>query len=166
MCLFHCLEDNKANKDTKDKINKGIVKKSIAAAESHTKVVKVSKLKDKEFEALKTSLFIKTMKYDLVLINDYDDTLEQRVARLLTNDMGETLRTEVSYALIQEFKKFMYLVALEILIDKREKTFEKDMQYEDPKTKLKYYVAPYHPPYLIDLVWRFIIQEGQIYKDF
>jgi len=147
-------------------------KKNDAATSSKPKkeekavIVTVKGLPNKEFENLKTSLFVKTMKHDLVLVNEYEDTLEERIARLLTNDMGETLRTEVSYVLIQEFKKFMYIVALEILQRKHDKSFDKNSLSEDKAKKTLYFTSPYHPPYMIDLVWRFIIQEGKIYEDF
>lgn len=141
-------------------------KQPVKEKKTYKRSVTVSKVYSKDFENIKTALFVKTMRHDLVLINDYNDTLEERIARLLTNHMGETLRTEVVYALIQEFKKFMYLAALEILESKYNKDFEPDMFYEDKKTKIKYYVTSYHPPHILDLVWKFIIQEGEIYHDF
>lgn len=111
-------------------------------------------------------MFVKIMNYDLKLAKGYSDTLEERVARLLTNDLGETLRTEVSFTLINEFKKFMYLVATDILDDKREGNLDTKFYEEDKKTGQKYYAAQLHPPYILDLVWRFIIQEGKIYEEF
>ena len=123
-------------------------------------------MSEDDLETVKIGLFYKTMKHDLALINEYDDNLEERVARLLTNDMGETLRTEVSYALIQEFKKFMYLVALDILQNKVDDSFKQNTYEYDSKTKTSYFTSSYHPPYMIDLVWRFIIQEGEIYTNF
>jgi len=106
------------------------------------------------------------MNHPLKLEGKYTDNLEERVARLLTNDVGETLRTEVSFSLIQEFKKFMYLVALDIFKQKLDGVLEKDTYEVDEQTGKKYYASPFHPPYIIDLVWRFLIQEGKIYEDF
>jgi len=106
------------------------------------------------------------MNYNLKLEGVYKDSLEERVARLLTNDVGETLRTEVSYTLIQEFKKFMYLVAVDIYQQKKDGILESDTYEINEDTGEKFYSSPFHPPYILDLVWRFIIQEGKIYKDF
>lgn len=111
-------------------------------------------------------MFVKTVKHELRLPAEYQDSLEQRVARLLTNDLGETLRCEVSYALIQEFKKFMFIVALDILENKKNCSFsEKDVE-EDKKAGVLYYTSKFSPPYHLDLVWRFLIHEGQVYKEF
>ena len=159
----------KADKNAKDKkeVKAGIAKVGIDIAKGlgKPKIINISKLNKTDFENLKTSLFVKVMTHDLVLKNEYDDTLEERIARLLTNDMGETIRTEVSYALIQEFKKFMYLVACEILQKKRDKSFSDEEYDVDPGTNQKYFKSPFHPPYILDLVWRFIIQEGEIYSE-
>ena len=130
------------------------------------KQIDIKELSDKEFEKLKGALFVKTMKYQLQLAGDYQDSLEERVARLLTNDLGETLRTEVSFSLIQEFKKFMYLVALDVLDRKRSTEMSSEMYYKDKLNNRMCFSSQYHPHYIIDLVWRFIIQEGQIYADF
>ena len=109
---------------------------------------------------------MKTMLHELKLAGEYEDSLEERVARLLTNDFGETLRTEVSYSLLQEFKKFMFLIALDILETKRKGDFHAQDIEEDKRLNKVFYVSPYSPPYFIDLVWRFLIQEGKIYSDF
>lgn len=106
------------------------------------------------------------MLHELKLAGEYEDSLEERVARLLTNDFGETLRTEVAYSLLQEFKKFMFIVALDILETKRNKDFHESDFQEDKKLNKIFYVSPYSPPYTIDLVWRFLIQEGRIYSEF
>lgn len=128
--------------------------------------MKVKALTSKQLDLLKGALFVKTMQYELKLANTYKDSLEERVARLITNDLGETLRTEVSYTLIQEFKKFMFLVAWDILEMKHKNQLDSHSYYEDKKSHKKYYSSAFHPPYVLDLVWRFIIQEGKIYSDF
>ncbi|CAI2385678.1 unnamed protein product [Moneuplotes crassus] len=131
------------------------------------RMIDVHKLSEQEFEDLKAPLFAKVMNYyDLKLDTKYQDSLEERVARLLTNDVGETLRTEVSFTLIQEFKKFMYLVAVDILEQKMDGVLQSGAYEVDSETGQKYFSSPFHPPHILDLVWRFIIQEGQMYADF
>ena len=138
----------------------------VMAQSSKTKKVDVETLTADEFKQLIGALFIKSMNYNLQLSGDYEDTLEQRVARVLTNDLGETIRTEVSFALIQEFKKFMFLIAVDILEKKRSNELYSEIYYIDEFKKRMCFSSQYHPHYTIDLVWRFVIQEGQIYSDF
>lgn len=141
-------------------------KPMVIPKESPPTKITISKLSSSQFEKMKGALFVKTMQYKLTLAGEYNDTLEERVARLITNDLGETLRTEVSYALIQEFKKFMFLNALSILERKRSKDVDSAFCYHDKLVDRVCYNVGYHPHYLLDLVWRFIIQEGKIYADF
>jgi hypothetical protein len=113
-------EDKKEEKIAEYKKKLGY-KPLVLPKDSPPSKITISKLSSSQFEKMKGALFVKTMNYKLTLAGEYNDTLEERVARLITNDLGETIRTEVSYALIQEFKKFMFINALCILDRKRNK---------------------------------------------
>ena len=78
------------------------------------------KKNDAQIRRIESALFVKILKFDLNLGANPQLTIESRFTRENTNDMGEGLLPQTSQIIIMEFKKYMYLVATEILRRRRE----------------------------------------------
>ncbi len=76
------------------------------------------KARAKKINKIETMLFIKTMKFDMNLGSKPQLTIEARFARENTNDLGERLLPQIAHVIIAEFKKFIFLTAMEILTRK------------------------------------------------
>jgi hypothetical protein len=79
------------------------------------------------------------------------------VARELSNDKGERFIPEVGFLLVQEFRKFMYMNAVEILklkwkgsMDPKKNVYNKRVGW--------CFEAPLSASYYIDVVWKNIMK--------
>jgi hypothetical protein len=91
-------------------------------------------------------------------------TIEKRFTRENTNDIGEALLPQTAHIIITEFKKFMYLVALEINRCRREGKLDLTKNFK--KNKQWYFSSPYTAPPYIDRVWRLVILYNKNYEEF
>ena len=102
-----------------------------------------------KIKKIETVLYCKVMKYDFNLGKDPALTIEARFARENTNDLGEGLLPQTAHIIITEFKKFMYLVALEVLTRKRERRIEKERILQTDSGYKWVFQSPFTaPPYL------------------
>ena len=91
-------------------------------------------------------------------------TIEARFTRENTNDMGEALMPQTSHVIIMEFKKFMYMQAVEI--QKRTRDGTLDMTKNFKKDKQWYFSSPFSAPPYIDRVWKLLILYNKNYEEF
>ena len=88
-------------------------------------------------------------KFDL---GDVKDSFEEYVARRLVNDNGESVQFEVAYIIVQEFRKLMFINAIEILLSKKKGNM--DWRLNTKLGKRGWSFHPFMPAaYYVDLVW-------------
>jgi len=82
----------------------------------------------------------------------------------LTNDIGEFVNPHTANILISEFKKFFFLVDMNIKeLTRQEKSPSLNMFADDTSKKSFYSLTA--PP-LIDVVWRLLIRREIVYENF
>lgn len=106
------------------------------------------------------------MMYDMQRGESLTEMFEYRYAREHTNDNGEVLLGETAIILFFEFRKFMYVVARDILHKKAKGTFEEGSYHRDKTLGCWCYTCPFFPSYNVDQVWRFLIGLGKPYQEF
>lgn len=107
------------------------------------------------------------MRFDFNRGKENDLTFEKRFGRENTNDAGQCLNPEATKVVINEFRKFMYINAVEIA--KRKRNRRKGEL--DPNTNKIingewFYECPYAASPILDKVWRCLILYCDSYKDF
>ena len=107
------------------------------------------------------------MKYDLNQGRDPQLTIEARFARENTNDLGEGLMPQTAHIIIAEFKKFMYLTALELMERKRNRVIvPTDRILQNDCGKKFIFQAPFCAPPYIDRMWRLLVLYNHDYDAF
>jgi len=101
------------------------------------------------------------MKFDLNGSERPPITIEERYARETTNDIGDPLTAESAYIIFTEFKKFMYLVAVEIYDWKENQTIKAGVDGE-----ITYFESPLSAPPYLDRIWKLFILYHDEYSKF
>lgn len=91
-------------------------------------------------------LWHRILAFDLNIDKKPAITVAMRFARENTNDIGDTLSVSTSSMLIMEFKKYIFLCAIEIKARKHDASGDK-----------VHIIAPYPAPPLIQKVWDLLI---------
>lgn len=124
-----------------------------ATKEMHVRHIK----DDKELYEVEIMLFVEAMVKEVEVNASVRESFEQRVARELSNDKGERMIGEVGFLLVQEFRKFMYRNAVEILklkwnggMDPAKNSYNKRIGW--------CFEAPLSATYYIDQVWKNIMK--------
>jgi hypothetical protein len=91
-------------------------------------------------EEFKRRLWSKLVAFDLNLRKNPAFTVAARFARENTNDLGDRLNIAVSTMIVMEFKKYMFLVAIEL-----KKQLSSSAPQPDDSTSL-FLRAPFPPP--------------------
>mmetsp|Transcript_10629 Transcript_10629/g.12098 ORF Transcript_10629/g.12098 Transcript_10629/m.12098 type:complete len:453 (-) Transcript_10629:480-1838(-) len=78
--------------------------------------------------------------------------------------MGESLLPQTAHVIIMEFKKFMYMQAVEIQKKTREGTLDLTKNFK--KDKQWFFSAPFTAPTYLDRVWRLLILYNKNYEEF
>lgn len=115
-------------------------------------------------EMIEAALLVRIFRFDLNGGVDPTLSVENRVQRENSNDLGEYPMNHTIHIVITEFKKFIYLNSLEILKRKREGTLDMKENYQ--KDGIWYYKAPFWAPPYIDRIWKNLILYNYIYEDF
>lgn len=117
-----------------------------------------------QIRRIESALFVKILKFDLNLGADPQLTIESRFTRENTNDMGEGLLPQTAQVIIMEFKKYMYLVATEILRRRRQGEIDLSRNF---RVKNKWFFnCPYSAPPYIERVWRLVVLYNKNYEEF
>lgn len=117
-----------------------------------------------QIKRIESALFVKILKFDLNMGANPQLTIESRFTRENTNDMGEGLLPQTAHVIIMEFKKFMYLVATEILKKRREGQLDLNKNFK--VNKQWFFDSPYAAPPYIERVWRLLILYNKNYEQF
>ena len=118
---------------------------------------------DAQIRQIEIALLFKVLKFDLNLGEKVGLTIENRFTSENTNDMGEGLMPQTAHIIITEFKKFMYLLALQINKARRDKTLDLTRNFK--KDNQWYYLSPYTAPPYIDRVWKLLILYSKNYEE-
>ena len=111
-----------------------------------------------EINLAEAILLVKTLKFDF---NQGDDkTMEDMFAKHFTNDLGIDLQPQSVHILFSEFRKFLWLSAMEIKYKNRTGS-RVGCQVEG---STQYILSPYSASPAIDRVWQFLIQFSHSYE--
>ena len=89
-----------------------------------------NKIHQSNEESFKAALLLKVIKYDFNF--DHDDlasTIQSTFTVDNTNDLGERILPQVTHIIEVEFRRFMYLNFLSILLPNKEAKFEKEVRF-------------------------------------
>ena len=121
---------------------------------------------------IETALLVKILKFDLNLETNPVLTVESRFTRENTNDMGDALQPQTAQIIIMEFKKFMFLVALEILKNRKNEKIRRPAASMVSRSsgsfrqQTEYFDSPFPAPPYLDRVWRLLILYNKNYEEF
>ena len=118
----------------------------------------------KDVEEYVPVLYLKAMTFGFELGKGVKDTFEAKFARETVNDNGEVLWTEIGYVIVQEFRKLMFINAVEILKAKVKGRLDKDLNKRLGKRGW-FFTAQMPAPYFIDMVWRMAVRYD-FYEDY
>jgi len=125
----------------------------------------VRRIKSKEdLHEVEVMLFVEAMMKEVELGPKIWETFESRLARELSNDKSEELVPGCGFLLTQEFWKFMYKNAVEILNQKWEGNMSQEL---NEKTKEGWhFTASFPAPYYLGIVWKTFIRYDEGYRAF
>lgn len=113
---------------------------------------------------METALFVFIMKFDLNLNTNPLMSIESRFTRENTNDLGEPIIPQVAHIIVSEFKKFMFLNAIQIQKLKRIEKYK--FSYQGMISDSPYIKSPFVAPPYLDRFWKLFILYNKNYEVF
>ena len=101
--------------------------------------------------------------YIILNINSYGCTIEEIIMTSLANDLGDLINPQTTHILFSEFKKLMFLNAMNLKTLEEEKLAE-GKPYHKKELKKNVFIGLVAPP-ILDLVWCILIRT-KIYEKF
>ena len=133
---------------------------------------KSKKMTKEHIKKIETALLVQILKFDLNLETNPILSIEARFTRENTNDIGDALLPQTTQIIMMEFKKFMFLQALDILknrkLDKKSKP-KKSIILDRNESSIKdtfNFDSPFVAPPYIDRAWRLFILYNKNYEEF